>query len=120
LKSKEFISYLTTAIIDLSMSKMYNNDSKLNTELLTKKLALLTRFIGNSSDLELECLYAIQKLDFKHNHPTGLLRNLFDTFFYCSQIKKESFKFWRKNENPYFNETNHKFSLNLLIDFFNF
>jgi hypothetical protein len=102
------------------MSHLYINDSKLNTELLTKKLPLLTRFIGNSNDLELETLYAIQKFDFKFNHPTGLFRTLFDTFFYCSSITKDSFKFWKKNENPYLTEFEHKFSLNLLKDFFNF
>ena len=102
------------------MSNSYINDSKLNTEMLTKKLPLLTRFIGTTSDLELECLYAIQKFDFNYDHPTGLFRTLFDTFFYCSSINKDSYKFWRRNENPYLTEVDHKLSLNLLKDFFNF
>ena len=76
LKSKKFIFHLTTAIIDSSMSHLYLNDSKLNTELLTKKLPLLTRFIGTNIDLEQECLYAIQMLDMKHQHPAGMLIEL--------------------------------------------
>lgn len=68
LKSKDFICALTNAMIESCLNE---SDFKLNTELLSKKLPILKKFMGNDTDLELECLYSLQALDFKHDNPLG-------------------------------------------------
>jgi len=116
MKSKEFISFLTTAVCESCI----NNEGKLNTAILNKKLPIISKFLANKQELDLEVLYAAQNLDAKYGYLPGFLRNLFDTFYYCDLVKKDTFKLWKKTPNPCQTEDSHQKALSLLKDFFTF
>jgi hypothetical protein len=65
---------LTTTVIEHCIEKQVNNSNsvlKLNQPLLHKLLSLLQRDIDNKDELELQALYAIQKLVVRLEHPQG-------------------------------------------------
>ncbi len=71
LRNQLLVSPLTSIICESCMNNSYQNEWKINTELLTKQLTILKVFLDAKQDFELEALYAVQLLDFKYNHPTG-------------------------------------------------
>jgi ankyrin repeat protein len=119
-KAKEFISVLTTLIFENCIDGTKNIIPKINTALLSKKLQILKHFVANNLDLELECLYTVQNLDFKLCNPIGFIRHFFDTLYYCKIIRKDAFIQWRKGKTPYRSLEDHAISILLLKDFFSF
>uniref|UniRef100_A0A1L8DS71 Putative translation initiation factor 4f ribosome/mrna-bridging subunit eif-4g n=2 Tax=Nyssomyia neivai TaxID=330878 RepID=A0A1L8DS71_9DIPT len=87
---KNFIRILTTVVIE---SCLYPN-SKINGPLLETQVRLLTRYIENKEEFEMQCLFAIQKLIFKLEHPSGLMSNIFGTLYDMEVLSCDSFKNW--------------------------
>lgn len=119
-KSKDFIYVLSTVLFESCIQDTKSLIPKINTEELSKKLEILKQFVDNNQELELECLYAVQNLDFKLKNPIGNLRHFFDSLYYCKVIRKEGFIHWRKEANPYRSLKEHTLSISLLKDFFSF
>lgn len=67
-KEKQFIRTLATAIFENSIVK-----NKLNTETLKSHYSLIHRFVDNKPEYELQCLFALQALINKLEHPQGIL-----------------------------------------------
>uniref|UniRef100_A0A1B0DJI8 Uncharacterized protein n=2 Tax=Phlebotomus papatasi TaxID=29031 RepID=A0A1B0DJI8_PHLPP len=63
---KNFIRILTTVVIESCLYPNY----KVNGPLLEQQCRLLTRYIENTEEFEMQCLFAIQKLIFKLEHPS--------------------------------------------------
>lgn len=66
MEEKQFIRTLATAIFENSIVK-----NKLNIDTLKGHYSLLHRFVDNKSEYELQCLYALQALISKLEHPQG-------------------------------------------------
>jgi hypothetical protein len=66
-KSKSFIRALVTAVCRSCLGE----DSKIDATLFKKRSPILTKFIAENEELELESLFAVQALDRKMQHQPG-------------------------------------------------
>lgn len=66
-KEKQFIRTLATAIFENSIV----NKTKLSNETLANHYNLIHRYVDNKPEYELQCLYALQALINKLEHPQG-------------------------------------------------
>lgn len=83
---KKFIRILTTAVVESSLTP---NKLNFNDRQMKSGSQLLQKYIDGSVDLELQCLFAIQLLVNKLEHPSGM----FCAFSGISKFEKE-FELW--------------------------
>ncbi|KAJ8939180.1 hypothetical protein NQ318_017077 [Aromia moschata] len=95
-KENKFIRALATAVFENSISKNY----KLMHETLTAHSNLLMKYVDNNSDYELQCLYALQVLIHKMEHPQGLLLSICDKLYEGGTFSQESFIAWENSTDP--------------------
>nr|XP_053654648.1 eukaryotic translation initiation factor 4 gamma 1-like [Cherax quadricarinatus] len=50
--------------------------------------------------LEMQCIYALQALSVKHQHPKGLLEKCFNAFYDSEVVSEEAFELWAKFQDP--------------------
>lgn len=93
-----FIRALTTAVVESALNpKTY----RLNVPAFKRNLPLLNRYIENKEAHEVQCLFAIQILITRLEHPSGVLRTLLETLNDEDTISVEGFKIWRDStEEP--------------------
>ncbi|XP_074031198.1 eukaryotic translation initiation factor 4 gamma 3-like [Leptinotarsa decemlineata] len=96
LKENTFIRALATAITIVSL----DNKSKLSLSKLTAFQKLITLYVDNDSNKEMQYLYAIQTLINKMEHPQGLLLQICNCLYDMGVISEESFLAWEKDEDP--------------------
>ncbi|XP_037732020.1 eukaryotic translation initiation factor 4 gamma 3 isoform X2 [Drosophila subpulchrella] len=116
LVDKLFIRGLTETLSNFSI--LYKENSyKLETETFQKFcIPVLQRYIDSNEDHQLECLYTMQLLVHRLEHPRGLLSELIGELYDGYVIQKESLCKWRdskdqsagkgvavKSLNPFFN-----------------
>nr|CAD7196109.1 unnamed protein product [Timema douglasi] len=89
----QFIRALSTAVVRSAIHKQ-NTSWKLKVELLRKEENLLTKYMDNKENLELQCLFAIQALTNELEHPQGFLCLIFQTLWEDGIIPTESFLAW--------------------------
>lgn len=77
---KLFIRALTTAVVQYALAPA---TLRLNDNNFKKGIVLLNRYIDNSEQHEVECLFAIQILITKLEHPSGK---------FCEIITKAAYK----------------------------
>ncbi|CAH1130191.1 unnamed protein product [Ceutorhynchus assimilis] len=94
-KQPKFIRALATAIFEDSISK-----SKLQNEVLSSHNKLIQKYVDTQWDLELQCLYALQALIQKLEHPQGLLLSICDKLYEDSIFSQESFIAWENSTDP--------------------
>ncbi|XP_054745448.1 eukaryotic translation initiation factor 4 gamma 3 isoform X1 [Anastrepha obliqua] len=113
---KHFIRSLATKLCDFAISYK-ENSYKLDTECFQKIcIPVLHRYIDSKEEYELECLYSMQLLVARLEHPRGLLSDLFGELYDADVIPQDSFIKWRdskdqsagkgvavKGLNPFFN-----------------
>ncbi len=90
----------------------------MNENLLESLTSLLKPFIGGNDNAELQCLYAIQKLIVKLEHPQSILLSIFSRLYDNDVFSVESFKKWRDSDDPMEQEGKGE-SLFLHISFWN-
>lgn len=89
-----FIRALTTAVVDSSLDNRY----KLNDKHFLLRIPLLERYIDGNNQLQVQCLFAIQILIHRLEHPQGLMQSIFSTLVTEKIISAESIMDW-KNRN---------------------
>uniref|UniRef100_W8BQA9 Eukaryotic translation initiation factor 4 gamma 1 n=1 Tax=Ceratitis capitata TaxID=7213 RepID=W8BQA9_CERCA len=113
---KQFIRILATKLCDFAISYK-ENSYKLETDCFQKIcIPVLQRYIDSKEEFELECLYSMQQLVARLEHPRGLLSDLFGELYDADVIPQDSFIKWRdskeqsagkgvavKGLNPFFN-----------------
>lgn len=76
MKDKRFIRTLATAIFENSIVR-----NKLNGDTLKGHYSLIHRFVDNNPEYELQCLFALQALINKLEHPQGKKKTMiFDKY----------------------------------------
>ncbi|KAJ8971141.1 hypothetical protein NQ314_000873 [Rhamnusium bicolor] len=90
IKENKFIRALATAIFQDSISKNF----KLMSETLSAHNNLLLKYVDNTPTYELQCLYALQALIHKMEHPQGLLLSICDKLYEVGTFSQESFIAW--------------------------
>ncbi|CAH1972490.1 unnamed protein product [Acanthoscelides obtectus] len=95
-KENKFIRALATAIFQDSIGPNY----KLVSETLTHHNNLLLKYVDNNPKYELECLYALQALVNKMEHPQGLLLQICDKLYELGSFSQESFIAWENSKDP--------------------
>ncbi|PNF16446.1 hypothetical protein B7P43_G10313 [Cryptotermes secundus] len=98
-KEPQFIRALMTAICSSAIESQ-KTSLKLNERRLQDYKKLMLRYVDTSGELEVQCLYAIQSLINKLEHPPGLLCNIFQTLWDSCMISNNSFIVWQNSENP--------------------
>ncbi|XP_017471922.1 PREDICTED: eukaryotic translation initiation factor 4 gamma 3 isoform X2 [Rhagoletis zephyria] len=113
---KHFIRTLATKLCDFAISYK-ENSYKLEADCFRKIcIPVLHRYIDSKEEFELECLYSMQLLVARLEHPRGLLSDLFGELYDADVIPQDSFIKWRdskdqsagkgvavKGLNPFFN-----------------
>ncbi|XP_066251122.1 eukaryotic translation initiation factor 4 gamma 3-like isoform X2 [Euwallacea similis] len=94
-KENRFIRTLATAIFETSISK-----NKLQPEILASHSKLIQKYVDANANYELQCLYALQSLVHKLEHPQGLLLAICDKLYEDSTFSQESFIGWEKSTEP--------------------
>ncbi|GJQ70481.1 putative RNA binding protein [Trypoxylus dichotomus] len=92
---KQFVRTLATAFFENSIVM-----SKLKTENLRKHYSLLLRIIDGRLDYELECLYALQALINKLEHPQGILLSICGSLYDDGIFSHDCFVKWEISDNP--------------------
>lgn len=92
-KQPKFIRALTTAICDATI-----NGKKLNEPAFKKYENLIRKYADSITELELECLCAIQACITKLEHPPGILLKIFNSLWEAGIICNETFINWKDND----------------------
>ncbi|KAK3105045.1 hypothetical protein FSP39_015996 [Pinctada imbricata] len=99
MKSKKFIRALMTSVCQSAITGSGNNARVVPDE-IKRRGVVLTKFLGNQAEFELQALYALQALVHKLEHPPGVLRTLFDTLYDEDIISEDAFNQWEKSTDP--------------------
>ncbi|XP_046395906.1 eukaryotic translation initiation factor 4 gamma 1-like isoform X2 [Ischnura elegans] len=87
-----FIRALTTSVLENCIE-----NEKLNEKAFSTHYVLLQKYLAADDEKELACLFAIQALITKMEHPKGLLLNIFDQLSDNDVIQHDTFKAWEKS-----------------------
>ncbi|XP_042912789.2 eukaryotic translation initiation factor 4 gamma 3-like, partial [Parasteatoda tepidariorum] len=94
----KFIRALVSAVHENAI-KDTTSGWELDVTKLKKRISILTPYIDNNENLELQALYAIQSLMNQQNQSKGILRQIFDIFYDDNVITEESFKNWEQSDD---------------------
>lgn len=95
---KQFIRELTTTLCKNAILHE-NNNYKLNKNKFQEVcIPVLQRYVDSKDERELECLYAIQLLINKLEHPSGVLSELFGELYDSDTIPQDTFMKWRDSK----------------------
>lgn len=103
-KSSKFIRALVTALVESQATTSNDGSSICVTEDFEAKmknhLAVVLKYVDSSEELEMQCIYALQALSVKHQHPKGLLEKCFNAFYDSEVVSEEAFDEWSKSQDP--------------------
>ncbi|XP_066968480.1 eukaryotic translation initiation factor 4 gamma 1-like isoform X4 [Macrobrachium rosenbergii] len=103
-KTSKFIRALVTALVESqAMTSSDGSSIRATEEFETKmknRLTVVRRYVDSSDKLELQCIYALQALSVKHQHPPGLLEKCFNAFYDSEVVSEEAFDEWLKSNDP--------------------
>lgn len=71
-----------------------------NSKRLEALVPLLQQFVNSDEQLELQVVYAIQKLIVRMQHPQGMVVSIFSCFYDADLISEESFNKWKTSDDP--------------------
>ncbi|KAK8718708.1 hypothetical protein OTU49_014531, partial [Cherax quadricarinatus] len=103
-KSSKFIRALVTALVE-SQATTSNDGSSICVsedfeEKMKNRLAVVLKYVDSNEKLEMQCIYALQALSVKHQHPKGLLEKCFNAFYDSEVVSEEAFELWAKFQDP--------------------
>lgn len=92
---KEFIRALSTVVAEILMEEMQQKsiEKKESTAVL-----LLSKYIDENRDMQLQCLNAILILMIKLEHPKDALRTIFSRLYDDDVVSKDVFEMWRDSK----------------------
>ncbi|XP_068244689.1 eukaryotic translation initiation factor 4 gamma 1-like isoform X2 [Palaemon carinicauda] len=103
-KTSKFIRALVTALVESQAMTSSDGSSIRATDDFEGKmkthLTVVRRYVDSSDKLELQCIYALQALSVKHQHPPGLLEKCFNAFYDSEVVSEEAFDEWVKSNDP--------------------
>lgn len=104
-KEAWFIRALTEAVYTFTVKPQESMQPRLDEagfDRLKIYYPLLVNYVGNHAELELQCLFAIQRLIHKLEHPPGLTNNIFEHLWDCGQVvSTDGFLAWEANTDPH-------------------
>ncbi|KAK3893614.1 hypothetical protein Pcinc_002575 [Petrolisthes cinctipes] len=103
-KSSKFIRALVTALVE-SQATTSNDGSSIRVaddfeSKMKTRLAVVLKYVDSNEVLEMQCIYALQALSVKHQHPPGLLEKCFNAFYDSEVVSEEAFEEWSKSDDP--------------------
>ncbi|XP_021930528.1 eukaryotic translation initiation factor 4 gamma 3-like isoform X4 [Zootermopsis nevadensis] len=98
-KEPQFIRALMTAICQSAIESQ-KTTLKLNEDRFRQNQKLVLKYVDNKEELELQCLYAVQSLIHKLEHPQGLLCQIFQVLWDDGTISDDSFIAWEASADP--------------------
>lgn len=93
---KEFIRALSTVVAEILMEDMQQKPSAEKKDAVA--VSLLSKYIDENVDLQLQCLNAILILMIKLEHPKDVLRTIFSRLYDEYVVSKEVFEMWRDSK----------------------
>ncbi|XP_063903275.1 eukaryotic translation initiation factor 4 gamma 1-like isoform X2 [Zophobas morio] len=91
----KFVRTLVTTIFENSIGRQ-----KLVADNLKNHYKLLQKYVDNNPVYELQCLFALQALIHKMEHPKGLLLTICNQLYEDSVISQHSFIAWEASDDP--------------------
>lgn len=98
-KEPQFIRALMTATCQSAIESQ-KTSWKLNESHFQQHQKLVLKYVDNKEALELQCLYAVQSLINKLEHPQGLLCQIFQVLWDDNTISNETFIAWEESVDP--------------------
>lgn len=103
-KGAKFIRALVTALVE-NQATTSNDGSSIRVgddfeEKMKTHLPVVLKYVDSNDKLELQCIYALQALSVKHQHPPGLLEKCFNAFYDSEVVGEEAFDEWAKSNDP--------------------
>jgi len=103
-KGPKFIRALVTALVE-NQATTSNDGSSIRVgddfeEKMKTHLPVVLKYVDSNDKLELQCIYALQALSVKHQHPPGLLEKCFNAFYDSEVVGEEAFDEWAKSNDP--------------------
>ncbi|KAK3869310.1 hypothetical protein Pcinc_025358 [Petrolisthes cinctipes] len=103
-KSSKFIRALVTALVE-SQATTSNDGSSIRVaddfeRKMKTRLAVVLKYVDSNEVLEMQCIYALQALSVKHQHPPGVLEKCFNAFYDFEVVSEEAFEEWSKSDDP--------------------
>lgn len=95
---KQYIRSLSNAVFEFCI-KPFKSSYKLDQEALERYAPLLSRYIDNKENSELQCLYSLQNVIHRFEHPQGILRSIVNSLYEQDVISSEGFMKWRDCKN---------------------
>lgn len=77
-----------------------NSTKKIDMDIFMSQSLLLQRYMDNNENYELQCLYAVQALVHKWEHPPGVLLTIFEKLWEDGIISNESLFAWEASKDP--------------------
>ncbi|CAL4125583.1 unnamed protein product [Meganyctiphanes norvegica] len=95
----KFIRALVTALVEnqATLSIRVGDDFE---ERMMTHLPVVLKYVDSNDKLELQCIYALQALSVKYQHPPGLLEKCFNAFYDSEVVGEEAFNEWAKSNDP--------------------
>jgi len=103
-KGAKFVRALVTALVE-NQATTSNDGSSIRVgddfeEKMKTHLPVVLKYVDSNDKLELQCIYALQALSVKHQHPPGLLEKCFNAFYDSEVVGEEAFDEWAKSNDP--------------------
>lgn len=95
---KQYIRSISNAVFEHCIQP-HKQSYKLDQEALERYAQLLSRYIDNKENSELQCLYSLQNVIHRFEHPQGILRSIVNTLYELDVISSEGFMKWRDCKN---------------------
>jgi translation initiation factor 4G len=98
-KTPAFIRALTTAVCWSAITGS-GTSAAVEEANLKPRYNLLKKFLDHNNASELQALYALQALVHRLEHPPGVLRTFFDTFYDEDVVSEDAFNEWDESTDP--------------------
>ncbi|XP_013390980.1 eukaryotic translation initiation factor 4 gamma 1 isoform X3 [Lingula anatina] len=98
-KNPQFIRVLMTAVCQSAIQGT-GSHATVNESEIAKRALLLTKYLDNEAELELQALFALQALVHSLEHPPMMLQRFFDKLYDEDVISEDAFNQWDSSTDP--------------------
>jgi len=100
----KFVRALVTALVESQLNTSVDGSTVTLgdnfDDRLKKHIDLVRKIVDCTDILEIQCLYALQALSVRHQHPKGLLEKSFFVFYDSEVVTEDAFHAWVASNDP--------------------
>ncbi|CAF1326460.1 unnamed protein product [Rotaria sordida] len=97
---KFFIRTIVFSYLESCLMIGQNQEKRIQEDIARSHIGVLKAFINNSSDIEIQIIYAIQHFVYQFDHPPKMAAFFFDLFYEEDCVSEDSFFQWCESPDP--------------------